>query len=130
MLWCIDHKEDGRADINEGAGEIADREVRKIQQSNYWLAVIATLSPLLGLLGTILGMIKAFDVVAVAGELGDVSMVAEGISQALVTTAAGLIIAVPALAAYHMFKIRGNQLAIQLEDQASKAIDLWFPKKG
>ena len=81
-----------------------------------------------GLLGTILGMIKAFDVVAVAGDIGDISLVAEGISQALVTTATGLIVAVPALGFFHIFKVRTNKLAIALEE-ASAAINSWFKSR-
>jgi len=114
------------AEINEETGEIASRELRQQLQSNYWLATVATLSPLMGLLGTILGMIKAFDVVAVAGDIGDISLVAEGISQALVTTATGLTIAVPALAFFHVFKVRTNKLSITLEEESSDTLKKWF----
>ena len=130
LAHCAANKDASLAEINESTGDIASRELRRHLQTNYWLAVVATLSPLLGLLGTILGMIKAFDVVAVAGDIGDISLVAEGISQALVTTATGLIIAVPALGFFHIFKVRTNKLAIALEESSSEAIQRWFEGKG
>ena len=74
-------------------------------------------------------MIKAFDVVALAGDIGDISLVAEGISQALVTTAFGLIIAVPSLGFFHIFKVLTNKFSIALEDECSIAINRWYGSK-
>lgn len=68
------------------------------------LLVIGNITPLLGLLGTVLGMIKAFNVVASEAGLGRADLLAAGISEALITTAAGLLVAIPTLAIYNYFK--------------------------
>ena len=128
LAFLAENREADYIALNEGAGEIAAREIQKQQQMNYWLAVVATLSPLLGLLGTVLGMISAFETVALAGDIGDTSMVAEGIYMALSTTAAGLIIAIPALGFFHFLKGRASQLALELEDASSHLIIKWFGK--
>ena len=80
------------------------------------LAVIADVSPLLGLMGTVLGMIKAFEVVARSGALGQAEMLAAGIAEALLTTAFGLSVAVPSLIFYHYFRGKGDGLVRQMED--------------
>lgn len=128
LAFLVENRDADYVALNEGAGEIAAREIQKQQQMNYWLAVVATLSPLLGLLGTVLGMISAFETVALAGDIGDTSMVAEGIYMALSTTAAGLIIAIPALGFFHFLKGRASQLALDLEDASSHLIITWFGK--
>ena len=125
---CAQHRDEGYEIASEGAGEVASRELRRQLQANYWLAVIATLAPLIGLLGTILGMIESFNVVSIAGEIGDVGLVAGGISKALVTTAFGLIVAVPSLAGFHFFKGRVTKLSIALEEDSSQLIKKWLNK--
>ncbi|MFW5698353.1 MAG: MotA/TolQ/ExbB proton channel family protein [Planctomycetota bacterium] len=128
IAFLAENKDADYIALNEGAGEVAAREIQKQQQMNYWLAVVATISPLLGLLGTVLGMISAFKTVAVAGDIGDTSMVAEGIYMALSTTAAGLIIAIPTLGFFHYLKGRASQLALELEDTSNRLILKWFGK--
>ncbi len=81
------------------------------------LGVIANLAPMLGLFGTVVGMIRAFDVISRAGT-GNPNLVAEGISEALLTTAAGLLIGIPALAAYHFFRSRSSRLLFEMESVA------------
>ncbi|MYA95775.1 MAG: MotA/TolQ/ExbB proton channel family protein [Nitrospinae bacterium] len=81
------------------------------------LGVIANLAPMLGLFGTVVGMIRAFDVISRAGT-GNPNLVAEGISEALLTTAAGLLIGIPALAAYHFFRSRSGRLLFEMESVA------------
>ncbi len=78
------------------------------------LGVIANLAPMLGLFGTVVGMIRAFEVISQFGT-GNPSLVAEGISEALITTAAGLIIGIPSLAAYHFFRSRGDRFLFEIE---------------
>ena len=81
------------------------------------LSVVASVSPLLGLLGTVLGMIKAFMTVASREEaLGRTELLASGIYQALVTTATGLSIAIPALVLYHLFADKIERLVIEMDD--------------
>lgn len=122
----VDHKDASHADVSMIAGDVASREMRYHGLKAYPLAVVATISPLLGLFGTVYGMIGAFETVALAGEMGDPSIMAGDISYALITTALGLIIAVPALAAYHYFRIRTRLLALALEEQSGYLISRWF----
>ncbi|MBN1482376.1 MotA/TolQ/ExbB proton channel family protein [candidate division KSB1 bacterium] len=114
------------ADLSMMAGDISSRELKIQMQRAYPLAVVATISPLLGLMGTVIGMISAFDAVAHANTMGDPSIMAESISYALVTTAMGLIIAVPALVLYHFFRIRTHSFALLLEERVNQLIDDWF----
>src|SRR4030095_4610611 len=85
------------------------------------LGTIAAVSPLLGLLGTVVGMIRTFRAITVAG-VGDPTAMAGGIAEALITTAAGLIIAVPALMAYRYLRGRVDSLVIQMEKESVKLV--------
>ena len=78
------------------------------------LATLGSLSPLMGLLGTIMGMIKAFGAIASAGA-GDPSVVAAGISEALITTAAGLMIAIPTIACHRYLAVRASRILKRIE---------------
>ena len=112
------HRGEGRADVSAAAADVGAREISNQFQRNAPLAVIAGLAPLLGLLGTMIGMIEAFQLVAIYGDEGGASMLADSIAKALITTAAGLVIAIPALAAYHFFKARVHNLAQEVEERA------------
>jgi biopolymer transport protein ExbB len=85
------------------------------------LGTIAAVSPLLGLLGTVTGMIRTFKAITVAG-VGDPTAMAGGIAEALITTAAGLIIAVPALMAYRYLRGRVDSLVIRMEKESLKLV--------
>jgi biopolymer transport protein ExbB len=78
------------------------------------LGVVANLAPMLGFLGTVMGMIKAFNAIAAAGT-SNPGLVASGISEALLTTAAGLLVGIPALALFHFFRGRADQLITAME---------------
>lgn len=96
--------------------EAGQREVHKLRKHLRLLALIASISPLLGLLGTIFGMIKAFQTVALAGNaLGKAELLATGIYQAMITTAAGLMVAIPALIGYHWISARIEQLVAEMD---------------
>jgi len=120
------HRHSNMADVSLMAGDVASRDLRRHLQRAYPLAVVATVSPLLGLLGTVIGMIGAFDKVAAAGSLGDASLLGGDISKALITTGAGLTIAVPALVLYHYFKSRTSLYAIMLEEEVGELISTWY----
>jgi biopolymer transport protein ExbB len=120
------HRRSSMADVSMMAGDVASRDVRRHIQKAYALAVVATISPLLGLFGTVIGMIGAFDKVAAAGALGDASLLGGDISKALITTAAGLTIAMPALVLYHYFKSRTNIYAVVLEEEVGELISAWY----
>jgi biopolymer transport protein ExbB len=86
---------------------------------------ISTLSPLLGLLGTVLGMIEAFNAIASAPEaMGRPELLASGIGQALLTTAAGLLVAIPALTAYLFFVGRVDRLIVEIDALGQQVVGL------
>lgn len=116
-------------EVSEVCGEIVSRELAAHYQRAYPLGIVATLAPLLGLLGMILGMITTFETVAVAGSLGDATQLAGGISEALVTTGLGLAIAIPFLALYHFFKYRTSGFGAELEEQVTSLLSAWLMKK-
>lgn len=87
------------------------------------LGTIASISPLLGLLGTVLGMIKVFAVITTEG-VGDASILASGIAEALVTTAAGLMVAIPALLFYRYFRGRVDELVVTMEQDALRLVEV------
>jgi len=120
------HRHSSMADISIMAGDVASRDLRRHLQKAYPLAIVATVSPLLGLFGTVIGMIGAFDKVSAAGSLGDASLLGGDIAKALITTAAGLSIAIPALVCYHYFKNRTSQFALQIEEEVGELISEWF----
>ncbi len=123
------HRGSSMADVSMMAGDVASRDLRRHNQKAYPLAVIATISPLLGLFGTIVGMIGAFDKVSAAGSMGDASMLGGDISKALITTGTGLAIAIPALALYHYFRSRTSLYGIILEEEVSELITKWFAER-
>jgi biopolymer transport protein ExbB len=120
------HRRNSMAEVSMLASDICTRDLKRQLQAAYPLAVVATVAPLLGLFGTVVGMIGAFDKVAAAGALGDASLLGGDISKALITTGAGLAIAVPALALYHYFKSRTSMYAIMLEEEMGELISAWF----
>lgn len=96
--------------------EAGEREVFKLRKYLRILAVIAAISPLMGLLGTLFGMIKAFQTVATSADaLGKTEMLASGIYEALITTAAGLLVAIPALIGFHWLSARIEYLVAEMD---------------
>ncbi|MFZ4681039.1 MAG: MotA/TolQ/ExbB proton channel family protein [Terrimicrobiaceae bacterium] len=126
IAWVAKHRHASYADVSVGAGDIISQEIEVHHQRAYPLGVVATLEPLLGLLGMILGMIATFEVVALAGALGNPAQLAGGISEALITTGLGLAIAIPFLALFHFFKSRTNMYASLLEREMTGLLSDWF----
>ena len=87
------------------------------------LGTIAAISPLLGLLGTVLGMIRIFTAINVAG-LGNQAVLAGGIAEALITTVAGLSVAIPSIMFYRYFRGRVDELVVYMEQQALKMVEI------
>jgi len=85
---------------------------------------VATVAPLLGLLGTVVGMIRAFNEIAVSEELGRPKLLAEGIGEALLTTAAGLTVAIPALICYLFFVSRVDRLIIDIDAMGQEVVNV------
>lgn len=96
----IDHLDQSRELIQDRMRQEALRQLKRVERFNGILATIASISPLLGLTGTVTGMISSFGVITTIG-LGDPTALAGGISEALYTTAAGLFIGIPALVGYN-----------------------------
>lgn len=103
----------------EASGSI---EMAFLERGLVWLATTANIAPLLGFLGTVSGMIKAFEAIARAGDV-EPSLVASGISEALITTAAGLAIAIPIQAFHNYFVSRIDKIVIDMEESASAFVD-------
>ena len=97
------------------------REAKRIEKGLVPLEAIAGVAPLLGLLGTVVGMIRVFRVIALVGA-GNANALSGGISEALITTAVGLSVAIPALAAYHFFSSRSGEIVSDMEHHASLLI--------
>ena len=87
------------------------------------LGTISSITPLLGLLGTVIGMIKVFTVITSQG-IGDPSVLSEGISEALLTTAAGLSVAIPSLMFYRYFRGKVDDLVVTMEQEALKMVEV------
>ena len=126
IAWVARHRQASYGDLSIGAGDIISQEIEVQHQRAYPLGVVATLQPLLGLLGMILGMITTFEVVALAGALGNPTQLAGGISEALITTGLGLAFAIPFLALFHYFKSRTNMFASEVEREMTGLLSDWF----
>ncbi|MFH1681942.1 MAG: MotA/TolQ/ExbB proton channel family protein [Candidatus Eisenbacteria bacterium] len=105
-------------EVRELLGDTGRREAKEIERGITALEAIAGVAPLLGLLGTVTGMIRVFRVIALIG-VGNANALSGGISEALITTAVGLSIAIPALAAYHFFSSRAAEIVSDMEHLAS-----------
>jgi len=104
--------------------ESGEREVGKLRKNLRALSLLASVAPLLGLLGTILGMITAFQTVAASGEaLGKTELLAKGIYEAMITTAAGLMIAIPVVICYHYFASRIDRLVGEIDQMTVKFVE-------
>lgn len=117
------------ADVTPIAADLVGREMDAHSQRAYPVGVVATLEPLLGLMGMVMGMIDSFEKVAVAGALGNPAQLAAGISEALTTTALGIGLAIPFLAFFHYFRNRTRNFEILLENEVAELSTEWFVDK-
>ena len=118
----INEKNNDKANLRLKAEEVGRFEVNRLEQYLSLLGTIATVSPILGLLGTVMGMINIFSNLLEAN-LSSVSPLASGIAEALVTTAAGLVVAIPSLIFYRHFTRIIENYALELEEESNKLID-------
>jgi len=98
--------------------------MRQLDKNLRGLAIIGNITPLLGLLGTVTGMIKAFIKIQELGGRVDASVLAGGIWEALITTAAGLTVAIPTIVFYHYFEGRVDNIASLMKDVASEFLEI------
>ena len=108
-----------KAAIEEVGGQVAHELERYLNA----LGTIAAITPLLGLLGTVVGMIKVFTNITTVG-VGNPAQLAGGISTALITTASGLVIAIPALIFYRYFRGKVDGLVVGMEKESLKLVDV------
>lgn len=112
-----------RPEIKERLEEVGRREAAELERYSQVIGTVASVAPLLGLLGTVWGMILTFQVIQDQG-LGQVASLAGGISQALITTMAGLSAGIPALIAYRWVLSRADDLALDMEEVSLQVLDL------
>ncbi len=112
-----------RDQIKAVVEETGRREAAPLQRFLGLMGTIATISPLLGLLGTVLGMIRAFNVIASQG-MGTPATLGGGISEALITTAAGMTVAIPVILMHRYLTGRLDQLIIEMEEYSLRLVDL------
>ena len=106
----------------ESIEDVGRHEAHSLERYLNTLGTIAAISPLLGLLGTVVGMIDVFGTISSQG-VGNAPALAGGISQALITTAAGLVVAIPSLMAYRYLRGRVDELVVDMEQQALKLVE-------
>ena len=113
----------GRDEMKEAIEDSANQEIPVLERNLSTLSTIGNITPLLGLLGTVFGMVKAFNVIAVMG-VGKPEALAGGISEALLTTAFGLSIAIPTIVVYNYLSHRVDKLIREMEINCVDLIDL------
>ncbi len=111
----------GRELMKEAIEDTGRHVVHELGRFLNTLGTIAAITPLLGLLGTVTGMIQAFEAITAEG-VGDPRMLSGGIGEALITTAAGLIVAIPALIAYRYLRGVVDFLVVEMEKEAMKLV--------
>lgn len=119
----------GREIIKEGIEDTGRHVVHELERFLDALGTIAAITPLLGLLGTVFGMIQVFTVISVQGT-SDTQLLAGGISKALITTAAGLTVAIPSLFFYRYFRSRVDELVVRMEEEAIHLVDVIHSSNG
>ncbi|WP_425435281.1 MotA/TolQ/ExbB proton channel family protein [Microbulbifer yueqingensis] len=112
----------GRDVMKDSIEEAASQVVHDLERFLGALGTIAAVAPLIGLLGTVVGMIQVFTAIMLEGT-GNAGVLAGGISQALITTAAGLTVAIPALMAHRYFQRRVDTIVVTMEQEAVKLVD-------
>ncbi len=109
--------------------DAGEREMVRLRKYLRLLSVVAAIAPLMGLLGTIFGMIRAFQTVAIAPEaMGKTALMAKGIYEAMITTAAGLILAIPVLVCYHWISAKIDRLLFDMDQLTVEFIEDHVPE--
>lgn len=119
---ALANSKNSREVTKESIEETARAVAHQMEKYLSTLGTIATVSPLLGLLGTVIGMVELFGAFTTQGH--DVAQFARGISVALYNTAAGIVVAVPAMIAYRYFRTKVDALLIEMEQQAIKLVEI------
>lgn len=110
-------------EIEQAAIDACEREIVHLRRYRRVFNGVATIAPLLGLLGTVFGLIRSFNDVVAAGAMGRPDMLAGGFGEALITTAMGLLVAIPAMVLHSFFTSRVDRLALRLDETCQQVID-------
>jgi biopolymer transport protein ExbB len=129
LLPALQARRESREYIREIVRDAGRQEIPGLERYLGILGTIASVSPLLGLLGTVLGMIQVFAVVSLQG-VGQADALAGGISQAMITTATGLSIAIPTLAAYNYFVGKAEAIVLEIERLVLEMIKLIVERRA
>ena len=113
----------GREIMKESIEEVGRQVAHDLERYLTALGTVSAITPLLGLLGTVVGMIKVFSAIMSQG-VGDPGVLAGGISEALITTAAGLAVAIPSLMFHRYFEGRVDDLVLKMEEESLKLIEM------
>jgi biopolymer transport protein ExbB len=124
MKTGIEHRNYPKHIQKEVLQEASNQEIPKLERYLSFLGTIAHISPLLGLLGTVTGNIKAFGVLGSFGAVSDPTILAKGISEALITTAAGIIVSIPAVIFYNYLVDKVGKILIKMESQVNDMLVL------
>jgi len=127
LAAALANRDRGREIMMERVQDTGRHVVHELERFLNSLGTIASISPLLGLLGTVTGIIRAFNAVMLGG-MGDPRMLAGGISEALVTTAGGLAVAIPAFIAYRYLRGKVERIVIEMEKIAVAFADSLNPR--
>lgn len=120
----IKHRKEDEARIQDAIKDAASLEIPKLEKFLTTLGSIASIAPLLGLLGTVMGNMETFGVVGAGASLGNMEQLAQGISKALLTTAFGLVVAIPSTVVYNHYTNKVNNMILKLEIQANNLIQM------
>ncbi len=118
----LNHKH-GREVMKESIRDAGRLVTLRLERFLNFLGTTAAISPLIGLLGTVIGMIRVFNVITTQG-VGDANALAGGISVALITTATGLVVAIPAFMFFRFFERRVDELIASMEEEALKLVEV------
>jgi biopolymer transport protein ExbB len=122
MKVGIEHRHYDARVLKESIVDAANLEIPKLERFLSALGTIANIAPLLGLLGTVIGNIDAFGIIGSLGLVGDTSRLAKGIAEALISTAAGIIVSIPAVIFYNYLVSKVNHIIIRLENKVNELV--------
>jgi len=130
MRIGIEHREYPEERIKDTVVGAANMEIPHLERYLSALGTIANIATLLGLLGTVTGNIRSFGVLGTVGAVGDPTLLARGIAEALITTAAGLIVSIPTIIFYNYLVNRVNHTIIRLENRVTELVLILVKSSG
>lgn len=129
MAAAMDKRDFGYEAMKDAAESVGAAEHNKYMTQIGWLSLLAAIGPMLGLLGTVIGMIQAFMTMAATGGAVDPAGLADSIGSAMITTAQGLILAIPMIAAFFFLRTRVNRYSIEASVICSEVLDYFRPAR-